>query len=208
MNMLKILVIALISLSPILVRADQAPAGQALVGEQAPPVEVITTTVAKLVEIVSRYPGEEHLTERRVKLREVIAPIFDFGEMAKRSLGPEWQNVTPEERASFVTVFSDLLAKTYLARVENIKKDMVTVISQQVNTQEHKALVKSTILDKGDLFPIDYKLLMNQQGAWRVYDVIIENIGLVANYRNEFAGIIRKEKFAGLMKRLAEKSET
>jgi phospholipid transport system substrate-binding protein len=65
--------------------------------------------------------------------------------------------------------------------------------------------VKSTVEYKGDTFPIDYKLLYSEGSGWQVYDVIIENIGLVANYRSEFAGVIRKEKFKGLLERLRDK---
>jgi len=203
MKIVKFLLIAFVGICPLGLHAEAAVSAAVVA-----PVEIIKETVAKLVEVVSRYPGQSNLTERRAKLREIISPRFDFSEMAKRSVGPEWQNVSADERESFVTIFSDLLAKTYLARVENVQRDTVTVDSQQVNPQEKKALVKTTIRYKGDQFPIDYRLLQTGSGEWRVYDVIIENIGLVANYRNEFAGIIRKEKFAGLMKRLAEKSAT
>ena len=123
--------------------------------------------------------------------------------MSKRSLGPTWNLVTPAEQEEFVKVFSELLAKTYLARIEFIEPNTVKIESEQVT--EPKALVKTMIHHKGDIFPLDYKLV-NVDKVWRVYDVVIENIGLVANYRNEFAGIIRKEEFSGLMRRLKEKS--
>ena len=69
-----------------------------------------------------------------------------------------------------------------------------------------KAVVKTSITSRGDTFPLDYKLT-NASGKWRVYDVVIENIGLVANYRNEFAGIIRKDKLSGLIQRLKDKEK-
>jgi phospholipid transport system substrate-binding protein len=81
---------------------------------------------------------------------------------------------------------------------------MVKVESE--NIESSKAVVKTVVLSKGDTFPIDYKLML-ENGQWRVYDVVIENIGLVANYRNEFSGIIRKDKFPGLMERLRKKVE-
>ena len=79
---------------------------------------------------------------------------------------------------------------------------MVKVESEQV--EGPKAVVKTVVLSQGDTFPIDYKMMYRDNG-WRVYDVVIENIGLVANYRNEFSGIIRKDKFSGLMEKLRAK---
>ncbi len=162
----------------------------------------VKKTVDEVVKVNTAYPGEVNVNPRRAKLREVIQPRFDFAEMSKRSLGAFWQEITPQEQQDFVNVFSDLLAQTYLARIENCTAD--TVKFETENVDFPRAVVKTTVMNKGDKFPIDYKL-MNTNGTWRVYDVVIENIGLVANYRNEFAGIIRKDKFSGLMQKLREK---
>jgi phospholipid transport system substrate-binding protein len=163
----------------------------------------VKDTIDKLVKVVETFPGDDHIKERRDKMREIITPKFDFQEMSKRSLGAHWPEITPEQQKDFVSVFSDLLARTYLARIENIRANTVKIDTESVNYPN--AIVKTTVTHKGDTFPIDYKLL-NESSKWRVYDVVIENIGLVANYRNEFAGIIRKEQFDGLMKRLREKN--
>lgn len=170
----------------------------------ATPLHEIEVTVDRVVRVAQDYKGDDRKKVRREKLREIIAPKFDFDEMAKRSLGAQWNECTPQEQADFVKVFSDLLARTYLERIETVEPNMVKMDKETV--QFPKALVKTLVHHKGDTFPIDYKLL-NTGGQWRVYDVIIENIGLVANYRSEFAGIIRKEKFAGLLKKLTEKNQ-
>lgn len=162
----------------------------------------VRKTLDDVVQVIEEFPGDNNKKVRREKMREIIQPRFDFDEMAKRSLGPNWQTATPEQRDEFVKVFSDLLASTYLNKIETVKKNMVSIDSE--NVEFPKSVVKTTVKHKGDTFPIDYKLL-NTRGSWRVYDVVIENIGLVANYRNEFAGIIRKEKFTGLLERLREK---
>ncbi len=160
-------------------------------------------TINEMLKIVKAYPGETNNTLRRQKLRELISPYFDFDEMSKRSLGTNWNERSAEEQKEFVSLFSDLLAKTYLARIENIQDDTVTVDKEDLNFP--KALVKTTIFYKGDKFPLDYRMY-SQNGKWRIYDVIIENIGLVANYRNEFAAIIRKDDFSGLLAKLREKN--
>jgi len=161
-------------------------------------------TIDQIIKIASALPGDDKKTERRQKLRELINPKFNFGEMSKRSLGANWNDLTPQEQSEFTQVFSELLARTYLSKIETVKPGMVTVESEQVEAP--RAVVKTKVVSKGDTFPIDYKLLL-QNNSWQVYDVVIENIGLVANYRNEFSGIIRKEKFSGLMERLRKKVE-
>lgn len=167
------------------------------------PLELIKQTITQIIKVNNEFDGEANTKTRRAKLREIINPHFDFAEMAKRSLGPQWTERTPEEQQEFVDVFSNLLARTYLERIDTLKSNIITYNKEEVTPP--KALVKTTVTHKGDAFPIDYKL-MNDSGSWRVYDVVIENIGLVANYRNEFAGIIRKEKFSGLMEKLKSKS--
>ena len=167
------------------------------------PKKVVEGAVDDLVGIVGQYPGEQKVGDRRKALRQRINPLFDFTEMAKRSLGANWLKINDDQRQEFVSVFSELLARTYLSKIENISEDVVAVDSEKIKYP--KALVKTTITYKDSNFPLDYKLL-HRKGNWKVYDVIIENIGLVANYRNEFSGIIRKEKFAGLIQKLKKKN--
>ena len=162
-------------------------------------------TINDIITIVEANPGDSIKVERREKLRALINPRFNFNEMSRRALGPNWNEITPQEQQEFTEVFSDLLARTYLSKIETVKKGMVSVVSESVELP--KALVKTTVVSKGDTFPIDYKLIF-EDGRWQVYDVVVENIGLVANYRNEFSGIMRKDKFSGLLARLKQKAES
>jgi phospholipid transport system substrate-binding protein len=168
----------------------------------SPKVEM-KSTIDGIVSIVEQLPEDSQKAQRRTKLRELINPKFSFAEMSRRSLGSNWTSLTPEQQGEFTEVFSDLLARTYLSKIETVKRGMVTVDSESIELP--KAIVKTMVTSKGDRFPIDYKLMF-EEGRWQVYDVVIENIGLVANYRNEFAGIMRKDKFTGLMSRLREKA--
>ena len=161
-------------------------------------------TINDIITIVEANPGDSIKVERREKLRALINPRFNFNEMSRRALGPNWNEITPQEQQEFTEVFSDLLARTYLSKIETVKKGMVSVVSE--NVELPKALVKTTVVSKGDTFPIDYKLIF-EDGRWQVYDVVVENIGLVANYRNEFSGIMRKDKFSGLLAKLKQKAE-
>ena len=170
------------------------------------PLAKVRATIDQIVTVVEKNPGDENKKARRDRLREVINPVFDFDEMAKRSLGGYWEKCTADEQKEFVSVFSDLLAKTYLGKIETVKPGMVAVNKEKIEPSS-VAVVDTTVTNKGESFPIQYNL-QNTSGKWRVYDVKIENIGLVANYRNEFAKIIRKEKMAGLIEKLKKKQES
>lgn len=167
------------------------------------PLKIMHETIEKIVAVCEKHSGDSGKAERRSQLRELINPKFNFAEMSRRSLGSSWTTISAEEQKEFVDVFSELLARTYLNKIETVKSGMVKVDSEDVTGA--RAVVKTTVTSKGETFPIDYKM-QYENDSWQVYDVVIENIGLVANYRNEFAGIIRKEKFAGLMERLKNKS--
>ena len=180
-------------MTPLALQAEEMP---------SPQVEM-TSTVDSIIAIVESNPADSQKDSRRAKLRELINPRFNFAEMSRRALGTNWNDITEAEQKDFVAVFSNLLARTYLSKIETVKKGMVEVVSESVELP--KAVVKTKVESKGDTFPIDYKLLL-EEGHWKVYDVIVENIGLVANYRNEFSGIIRKDGFTGLMIKLREKN--
>ncbi len=165
-------------------------------------IEEVKSTVDRVVQVTEALPGDEKREERRKQLREIVTERFDFNEMAKRSLGAEWAKITPEQQTDFVKAFSDLLAKTYLNRIEKATRDTVKVENE--NLDFPKSVVKTKVTSDGSVFPIDYRL-QNVNGDWKVYDVIIENIGLVANYRNEFAGIIRSSGFDSLLESLRKK---
>jgi phospholipid transport system substrate-binding protein len=169
------------------------------------PKELVTKTVNEIIDTVQKNLGDDKIAERRVKLRNIINPRFDFAEMSKRSLGSHWSSITKSEQIEFVKVFSELLARTYLKRVETVKPGMVVVNSE--NVQEPIAIVKTSVSQKGQVFPLQYKLVKRSTG-WKVYDVIIENIGLISNYRNEFDVTIRKEGFTNLLSKLKEKELT
>ena len=169
------------------------------------PKSEMVQTIDSIISISGEHPGDSGKPVRRQKLRELINPKFNFAEMSKRSLGANWNDLSTSEQSEFTQVFSELLARTYLSKIETVKPGMVKVESEQI--EPPRAVVKTVVISNGDTFPIDYKMMSGTSGSWQVYDVVIENIGLVANYRNEFSGIIRKDKFSGLMERLHKKIE-
>ena len=173
--------------------------------EGSSPKAAVQQTIDQSVAVVSKNKGDANTKARRDALREVINPQFDFAKMAQLSLGTNWNTIDESQQKEFVAIFSNLLSKTYMTKVETIEPGMVSVESERIEEGNIKAVVKTLVKSKGDFFPIDYRLV-KEENAWRVYDVVIENIGLVVNYRNEFASIIRKDGFTGLMEQLRKKS--
>jgi phospholipid transport system substrate-binding protein len=140
--------------------------------------------------------------ERQTKLRQAIEPNFDFEEMAKRSLGSHWQSRSPEEQARFVTLFTHLLEASYLDKIESYVGEKFLYLRE---TQEGGFVeVATKIIDQGEEVAINYKL-HSADGSWKIYDVLIENISLVNNYRSQLNRILATASFDELLTRLQEK---
>jgi phospholipid transport system substrate-binding protein len=138
--------------------------------------------------------------ERRVLLRKEIAPVFNFGEMAKRSLGPNWRGRTSEERDRFVALFRELLENSYLGKIESYHGEQIRYGKETVDGPY--AEVKTVVVTgKGQEIPVDYRML-EDGGRYRIYDVVIEGISLVGNYRSQFNSILQKSSFGELMDKL------
>ena len=173
------------------------------IAESLAPSADVKATIENVQNVVKAEKGKAADAAVDEKLKEIILPMFNFEEMAKRSLGSAWNKANPAEQKEFVDLFSDLLSRTYLKKIkQNAEESVLLQISDAVDGD--KAMVKSKMKSGEDEVQIDYRMSLIA-GKWRVYDVIIENVGLVNNYRNEFPGIVRNEGFAGLIKRLKEK---
>ena len=167
---------------------------------------VIKETVDEVKKIVDAEKGKLSEEELDKKLRVVISPVFDFKEMARRSLAAHWNEASASEQTEFVDLFSDLLATNYIKKIrENIQKSNFSV-GQEQSTGPESTLVRTNVLFEGKDVVIDYRL-RTKDNSWKVYDVVIENIGLVSNYRSEFGAIIDKGGIKSLMQKLREKSK-
>ena len=140
---------------------------------------------------------------RRSELSKTILPRFDFEEMAKRSLGSEWRRRTPAQQQEFVRLFTALLKESYVNSIESYLGDKVTYPRE--SQDGNYADVSTKMIDKrGAEFAIDYRL--NLEGNdWKVYDVIIENISIVNNYRSQFQRILSRSSFAELLQKISDK---
>jgi phospholipid transport system substrate-binding protein len=144
--------------------------------------------------------GDAKATQRRSAILTAAGTIFDFGEMAKRSLGPHWTERTPAERAQFVALFTDLMQHSYISKVDQHGGAKMVFRSETVDGDF--AAVRTTIpLGNGSDMPLEYRM-HNTDTRWQVYDLSIDGISLVANYRSQFNKVIRTDSYDTLVTRL------
>ncbi len=142
---------------------------------------------------------------RRTAVRKVADDIFDFQETAKRSLARHWQTRTVAERDEFVRLFADLLERSYLSRIELYGGEKIAYLGDTLDGDQ--ALVRTRIVTKsGTEVPIEYRMA-KKSDRWLVYDVIIEGVSLVANYRTQFNKIIQTSSYAELVKKMKVKQD-
>jgi phospholipid transport system substrate-binding protein len=179
-----------------------AIAASALAG---PPTDVVKSTVDEVLRIVSdpALKGPENKKQRRQKAKRVIDRHFDYEEMARRSLGATWKNLSPAQRSEFVRLFGDLLEASYADKVERYTNEKVDYTREILDGTDH-AEVRTVVLRKNDRIPMDYRLY-KAGGNWMVYDVVIEGVSMVSNYRSQFSRIVRESSYGELVRRLRTK---
>ena len=173
--------------------------------QAAAPTEQLKTSVDTVIQLLKdealKRPGK--FKERRAHLRKTIIERFDFNEMSKRSLAVHWAKRTPQEKKEFVDMFTNLLEKSYMDRIEAYTDEAVEYNGESIDNDY--AVVKTTVKAKDkEGIPIDYKLT-KQGDQWLVYDVVIEGVSLVSNYRNQFNKIISAGSYADLVKKMKVK---
>jgi phospholipid transport system substrate-binding protein len=169
------------------------------------PTEQVRATVNKVLTIV-RNPSRKSADQKEdlhAQLAEAIYPRFDFAEMAKRSLGPHWARRTAEEQTQFVKIFAGLLGRSYADNIESYSSQNVVYI-REVEDNNYAEVDTKIIADKRADVAINYKL-RSVDNEWKVYDLVIENISLVNNYRSQFDRVIARSSFEDLVRIMKEK---
>jgi phospholipid transport system substrate-binding protein len=148
---------------------------------------------------------EGHAKDRRAAVRKIANDIFDFSETARRSLGRHWQGRTPAERDEFVQLFSDLLERSYISKIETYGGEKIAYLGDSIEGEQAKVQTKLVTKGGGEI-PIEYR--MHKKGdRWLVYDVVIEGVSLVANYRTQFNKIIQTSSFQELVNKMKNKQQ-
>jgi len=180
----------------------QAPA---VTAETESPTEQLKPTLEKLVDILSdpSLEGQENKKKRRDLIMSTISKRFDFREMSKRVLGPTWREISPEERDNFTAEMTKLLENNYIGQLENYSGETVEYVGERV--REDRAQVSTLIESEGSQYPVHY-IMNREDGKWMVYDINIEGVSLIRNYRAEFKSILRRQNYEGLIKTLEKKN--
>jgi len=170
------------------------------------PTEQVRQTADRVLSVLqdSRLKSADRQKERREQLRQIIGSRFDFGEMAKRSLGSNWQKANNEDQRQFVELFTELLEKSYADQIESYNGEKIVYGRENVS-QDQADVDTKIVTKKGEEIAVTYKL-RSAAGDWKVYDVVIENVSLVNNFRSQFNRILANASFAELLKKLQTKS--
>lgn len=167
------------------------------------PTDTLKQTVDQVIKILADPALADKPDVKRAQVRKVAETIFDYPDTARRSLGQHWNARTPQQQQEFVKLFADLLDRSYISKIEIYHGERVKYVGENVDGDE--ALVKTLITTKqGSDVPVDYRMHL-QNGRWMVYDVIIEGVSLVSNYRTQFNKIIQTESYDALVQRLRAK---
>ena len=187
-------VAGVLTMSVWLAASSQAWAG--------PPTDQLRTSVDKVIRILEDPTAKSgvKMKERRAAIREEADNIFDFRETAKRALGVHWQRLGEKDQEEFVSLFADLLERSYISKIERYSGEKITYAGEA--TDGDLVTVKTRfVMKQGAEVPIDYRML-RRGDRWRAYDVVVEGVSLVANYRAQFDKIIQAASYAELITKL------
>ena len=186
-----------------------APAGAAQDDAGAQARRALETRVNNIFTILQQpgFANKASRPEYRMKIEEEVASFFDFAEFSSRTVGPRWNSFTPEQRRDFIEAFKSLLKATYLDRVDGYSGEKVSYLGEQVSSKGDRVEVRTTLSMKGNkVMPVNYRMLP-KDGYWVVYDVIIENISLVMNYRTQFQQLLLKDSPEALIARILDQAQ-
>jgi phospholipid transport system substrate-binding protein len=164
------------------------------------PLIVVNSSVSRVLTIVRSHPADaKENGQRRAEIRQAAVELFDFDEMSRRLLGQRWTDASPEEQRDFVVLFTDLLERAYLNTIGNYR--LATITFQGETISGSYAQVQSRMAAGKSEVAIEYRLVEND-GRWAVYDVAVDGVSLISNYRSQFTSILKRMSFAQMLDRL------
>jgi phospholipid transport system substrate-binding protein len=169
------------------------------------PTEAMRITISQALGILQDQELQKpaRTNERVTRLKTIADSRFDYGEMARRSLGGQWDKLEERARQEFVDLFTELLTTTYVEKIHAYSGEEVTFLGERL--EGNHAEVKSMMVGKKSEIPLDYRLMMKGDD-WKAYDVVVDGISLVRNYREQFAAILRSSSYEHLVNILREKN--
>ncbi|GJL54684.1 MAG: toluene tolerance protein [Nitrospirales bacterium] len=168
--------------------------------------EAIKGTIDKVLGVLQQkeLQSEAKKPERLTRLIDVIGQRFDYEEMGKRTISREWKDLSPQQQKEFVALFQRFLTQSYAGNVDSYSGEKVEYLKER--NKGNFAEVQTKVISPKSRVPIDYRLLKKNH-EWRVYDVIIDGVSLMKNYRGQFARILKTSSFEGLMTKLRTKAD-
>jgi len=164
------------------------------------PTDGVRTSVDTILAILKN--EQLNKEEKRAQMSDVVIKRFDFRAMSQRTLATNWKKTTDEEKQQFVDLFSQLIENSYIGKLELYTDEKVEYPGEKVSGR--KAVVETMIITTSTDIPVDYKLY-RKGDQWLVYDVIIEGVSLISNYRSSYQEIVKKEGFDGLLAKMQAK---
>ena len=158
------------------------------------PTARVKDSVEKVLTILKDETLEREIRWKKIGI--IIDKSFDFRSMSQSILATNWKTATPGERESFIEFFSQYLEETYRTKIEAYTNQEIEYVGETINGQ--RAVVETLIITDSTEIPVNYKL-KNNDGVWFAYDVVIEGISLVSNYRSTFAAIVKNDGMDGLL---------
>ena len=171
------------------------------------PMATIKGPIDALIDILNdpqyKTPGTKIV--QRNQIWKTVKSMFDFREISRRAVARNWREFNDAEKTQFTDVFADFLGNTYIDKIQGeYHNEKIVYLSQDFYSDRY-AEVKTQILRETVEIPVNYRMLKGDEGSWKVYDIIVEGVSLVKNYRTQFASILKKETPAQLIQRLNEK---
>ena len=178
--------------------------------EPKKPEEVVDVAVQKVLAILAdpRYREEAKKAERRGKIREILLGVVDMPTVGELTLARHKKDFSKEQFDEFIDLFSRLLFSTYISHLEKYSGEkVVTLRVRDMGTRSSRVQrveVQTEAVSDTKKIPINYRMI-TKGGHWKLYDVYVEGVSLVLNYRTQFGEILRTKPAAELLKRMAEK---
>ncbi len=167
----------------------------------------LKVTIDSILEILNTpsFKGPANKVSRRVALGKAVSKRFSFKEMSRRSLGKNWKGKTTEEKKEFIKVFRDLIQNSYFTKMETYTDEKI-VYDNEISKKKKSTVKTFVVTTKGTEIPINYRMKQNKKGEWLVYDIVVEGISLISNYRSSFAAELKKGSFGDLVASLKKKT--
>jgi phospholipid transport system substrate-binding protein len=164
------------------------------------PLHVVRSSISRVLTMVRSQPADvAESGKRQADIRQAAVELFDFDEMSRRLLGQRWTDASPQEQQDFVALFTDLLEGAYLNTIGNYP--LATITFQGESISGSYAQVQSRMASGKGEVAIEYRLI-EHDGRWAVYDIAVDGVSLVSNYRSQFTSMLKRMSLAQLLDRL------